>query len=191
MSTQPTVADLAHKAMQINDLLNNETARSFIRMHNIRSNSKLETLLAEHLTGKTAEEIAEICKAPEGAPRKPNAKVAEVAKEKPAPKQKPAAKNTDGKKPAEKKFERKGKEPREVKIVTEGTRGFRFGEVWCNSVRNAEGVAMLESNRPKLIKHAQTLGVAASVIESNDPVKIAKSLTLKLDKQEAAESAQA
>lgn len=186
MSTQPTVADLAHKAMQLNDLLNNETARSFIRMHNIRSNSKLEAMLTEHLAGKTAEEIAEICKAPEGAPRKANAEVTKVVKEKPAPKAK--VEKTAGEGKTERKFANKGKEPREVKIVQAGPRGFRFGEVWNNSVRNHEGVAMLESNRPKLIAQATELGVAQSVIDSNDPVKIAKSLTLKLDKQQAAEA---
>jgi len=169
--------------MELNDKLNSDMARQFIRNNNIRSMSKLETLLNEQLKDKTAEEIAEICKPVEGASTKPSPKAAPAKKQEVAPK---ASKKADGE---GKKFERKGKEPREVKVVMEGARGFRFGEVWCNSVRNAEGVAMLESNRPKLIKHAQTLGVAASVIESNDPVKIAKSLTLKLDKQAA--SAQA
>jgi len=164
--------------MELNDKLNSDMARQFIRNNNIRSNTKLETLLNELLAGKSAEEVQEICKPAEGASTKPTPKKAE-------PTQK-ADKKADGE---GKKFERKGKEPREVKVVVAGPRGFRFGEVWNNSVRNAEGVAMLEANRPKLIAQATELGVAASVIESNDPVKIAKSLTLKLDKQAA--SAQA
>ena len=168
MSTQPTVADLAHRAMQLNDLLNSDFARQFIRNNNIRSNTKLETLVSEQLAGKSAEEIAEICKPAEGASTKTAPKKAET-------KPKVDKKEADGK-----KFERKGRESREVKVVMEGARGFRFGPVWNESVIKGEGVALLPGNKNKLLKHAQSLGVNRFT-EEDDSAKIAKAIASKVE----------
>lgn len=45
------------------------------------------------------------------------------------------------------------------KVHQEGPRGFRFGPVWLASIKAAKGVALLQSNLPKLKKTADHYGV--------------------------------
>lgn len=182
MSTQPTVAALATRATSLVSGLTEELAKVFIRNNNIRSNTKLDTMVKEQLAGKTEDELKTIC-APVAAQR------AEVAaKKKPAAKKaaaKPAAKKTAAGKDKP-KFEKQGRAPRKTASpVTEGPRGFRFGPTWCESVKAGEGIALLEVHRNKLLKHAETMGVPQSVIDTGDATKIAKSLAAKIEKAEA------
>ncbi len=47
------------------------------------------------------------------------------------------------------------------KIHSEGPRGFKFGPVWLSSIKSKSGIALSPSNLPKLVKTAESKGVAA------------------------------
>lgn len=46
-----------------------------------------------------------------------------------------------------------------VKVNEKGPRGFRFGPVWLQSIRDGVGVALKPANLPKLRETAQVYGV--------------------------------
>lgn len=173
-----TVAQLASHAITTIAGLTDPQARGFIRANNIRSMGKLNTML-ETLKGKSGEELESLCAAPAASTAAPASPAKKAAKKAGGA----ASKKADGE--GKPKFEKKGRTARTTKVVEAGPRGFRFGEVWNNSVKAGEGIAILESNRPKLIAQATELGVAQSVIDSNDPAKLCKSIAHKLEKQEA------
>lgn len=63
------------------------------------------------------------------------------------------------------------KAKREVKVHEAGPRGFIFGPVWVQSVRDGKGVALKPQNLPKLRLHAQKVG--AEVTEDLSQAEIA------------------
>jgi hypothetical protein len=182
MSNQPTVGTLAAKAIELNAHLNDDMARAFIRTNNIRSMSKLETLVNEQLKDKTEDELKALIPVEAKPAAKPKAD-AKPAATKPATKpeaKKPAAK-TAPKAETKPKFERKGREKRAT-AVNEGPRGFRFGPVWNNSVIAGEGVAMLDIHKNKLLKQAESLGINRFTA-ADDSAKIAKAIAPKVQAQ--------
>lgn len=160
MSTKnPTVAELVAAAQQILPALTDEQARNFIRANNIRSNGKLATLVGE-LAAEHAQRAEPAAPAAPAAPAKSSKPKAE-AEEKPT-----------------KKFARQGRTKRTTAIA-EGPRGFRFGPVWTASVQAGEGVALLDVNKNKLLKHAESLGIT-SFTAADESAKIAKAIAAAL-----------
>lgn len=175
--TTVTVAAMASHATATIPGLTDAMARAFIRANNIRSMGKLNGSL-ESLKGKSTEELEALT----AADTQSASTSASSPAKKAAKKANASAKGAGGEKP---KFAKQGRTKRETKVVQPGPRGFRFGDKWNESVQAGEGIAMLESNRPKLLAQATELGVTQSIIDSNDPAKIAKSISHKLEKQAA------
>ena len=167
MSTQPTVSEIVAAVRAILPDLAENQARALVKANNIRSISKAETV-ANTYAGKTAEDFAK--EFGEALPDSPAAA---------APTKKPAAKKAAGTKVAKTNEPKAPREPRrQATAVVEGPRGFRFGEVWNNSVKSQTGVAMLVANRAKLLKQAAEHNISYGADDSAEEIakKIAKKL---------------
>lgn len=160
MSVNATVAEIAAALQAAVPNLAYNQARAMIKANNIRSLTKATTVGAQ-FASKTAEELAK--EFGEATADAAPAATAPKAKAKAAPKAKAAG--------AAK--EKTPRAPRKAATVVQaGPRGFRFGEVWTQSVKDGAGVAMLMQNRPKLNAHAETLGITgAGELSTEDLVK--------------------
>ena len=78
---------------------------------------------------------------------------------------------------------KRGRKPAggEVKIVEPGPRGFRFGSAYVQSVIDASGIAMKQSNKLKLVKFAEAVGIAGVTMKTDaaEAVKMMKSAAKK------------
>lgn len=171
-----TVSDLTALAQTALPLLATNQAKAMLKAENIRSATKLQTVCAT-LVSLTAEQLAEKFGAPstEAAPAAPAAKTKPAkeaaTKEAAAPKEKAEKK--------EKKVMRQGAAPRKTaSVVTAGPRGFRFGDVWNQSVMTGTGVAVAPSNINKL--HAQAESLKVHFDPTDEPTAIAKKIAKKL-----------
>lgn len=68
---------------------------------------------------------------------------------------------------------------RSERIIEAGPRGFRFSDKWKESVKSGSGIAVHPSNLPKLMQHADSVGVLANVTEMT-PVTIAAAIAATL-----------
>jgi hypothetical protein len=146
-----TIAELIAAVRGAVTKISDAQARKMIKDNNIRSVSKAEAVAAEY-HGKTKDEL--------------EAAFGPAGEDKPAP--------------AAKKVARKGASTRRTAtVVTAGPRGFRFGEVWNDSVKAGEGVAMAPANINKLYAHADSLGISYDK-RSVDAAALAKQIARKL-----------
>lgn len=167
MGTNATVSEIVAAIRAALPIIAENQARAMIKANNIRSITKAEAVAGTY-AGKTAEDFAK--EFGEATPDAPDA----VANTK-----KPAAKKAAGAKTATAKEPKAPREPRrQATAVTEGPRGFRFGEVWNNSVKSQTGVAMLVANRAKLLKQAAEHNITHGADDSAEDIakKIAKKL---------------
>ena len=180
----PTIAERIAAVTAVVPAITVDQARKMIRDNNIRSLTKA-SLVAVDYAGKDAEELAKVFGEVAEVPKETeklaytvdhsasnNGITAMLAKEDKEPslsvndpslaEQPEAKKNAETYPPAAKKIAAKGPTPRKTAVVvTPGPRGFRFGDVWNNSVKSGTGVAILPANRYKLLKHAESLGIHA------------------------------
>lgn len=177
MSTKnPTVSELIEVAQKSAPAMTDATARIFLKAGNIRSFKKLETLAAP-MAEMSAEEIdAEVEKMATEAGVETPAEVAqeevqeevnndsqptthsEVTTVATGNKAKRAAPKTTDRKDGAKR-EGRGRARRAASVVKEGPRGFRFGDIWNQSVMEQAGIAVAPTNFNKLMKQAEILGV--------------------------------
>ena len=164
MGTNATVSEIVAAIRAALPIIAENQARAMIKANNIRSITKAETVAGTY-AGKTAEDFAK-----EFGEATPDAPDAVANTKKPAAKKTAAAKTKEPKAPREPR--------RQATAVTEGPRGFRFGEVWNNSVKSQTGVAMLLANRAKLLKQAAEHNITHGADDSAEDIakKIAKKL---------------
>lgn len=163
MSTSPTVSQLIAAVLIALPKLAPNQARAFIKANNVRSLTKIETVSAEY-KGMTKEELAtQFGEASDEAFVEVKGSKAKVTK----------------KAAGAKKVARQGREPRKTAaVVSEGPRGFRFGDVWNQSIKDGAGVAFMNANRNKLLKHAESLGITFD--KKDESADIAKRIARKL-----------
>jgi hypothetical protein len=161
-----TVSELIEQVRAAVPKLAHNQARALIKANNIRSEGKIAEAV-EQYKGMTKEQLATELGEAEADPEP-------VASKRPARKAGSKTSTT-----AKKIAKRGGGERRQRALVEAGPRGFRFGEVWNNSVKEGSGVALHPANANKLYAHADSLGIAYNKRE-DDAASIAKKIARKL-----------
>lgn len=167
----PTMSELMHAVREALPKVSASQARKLIKDNNIRSFGKIEAATSPLKEAGQEELNAQLGEPNEEEFPEMTTKTASKTSRKSAAGGKAHTK--------QRTVAKRGSSPRrQAATVEAGPRGFRFGEVWNQSIKDGAGPAFRPANINKLKAHADELGITYD--RNDDAAAIAKKIARKL-----------